>query len=65
MSTMEFDQSTTGTLLVALFFVIIGGTLMSPMSGMTKAFVSIGIGVFGIAAFYVGIKHGEYRASGR
>ena len=62
---MEFDASTTGALLVGLFLVIIGGTLMSPMSGSTKAFVSVGLAVFGVATFYLGLRHGAYRVAGR
>ena len=62
---MEFDTSTTGAILLGAFLVIIGGTLMSPMDVSTKAMVSVGIAVFGLATFYVGIKHGEYRATAR
>ena len=60
---MEFDGSTTGALLAGALLVIVGGTLMSPMTVTTKAMVSVGITAFGLAAFYLGIKHGEYRAT--
>ncbi|MFC6961146.1 DUF7333 family protein [Halocatena marina] len=60
---MDFDQTTSIGLFVVLLVIILGGTLSSPMSATTKSMVSGGLLVFGIVTFYIGIKHGEFRAT--
>lgn len=60
---MEFDQTKSVGLFVVLLIIIIGGTFSSPMSTTTTTMVSGGLLVFGIIAFYIGVKHGEFRAT--
>lgn len=60
---VEFTLSTAGGIVLVLLLVVLGGTLTSPMSTSTKAMVGVGLVVFGLVTFYVGIRHGEYRAS--
>jgi len=60
---MKFDTTTTGIAFVLLLVVLIGGTAMSPMSTSTVMMVSVGLVVFGVLTLFLGIKHGEYRAS--
>lgn len=60
---MEFDQTKAIGLLVVLLVVILGGTFTSPMSMGVKTMVGVGLLVFGLLTFYIGIKHGEYRAT--
>lgn len=60
---VEFDFRTAGGIFVTLLLVILGGTLTSPMAMTTKAMVSVGLVIFGLVSFYVGLKHGEYRSS--
>jgi hypothetical protein len=60
---MEFDTTKTGIAFVALLAIIIGGTMMSPMSTSTVMMVSVGLIVFGLFTLLLGIKHGEYRAT--
>ena len=59
---MEFDTSKTVIGFVVLLAVILGGTIMSPMSTSTVMMVSGGLIVFGGLSLLLGIKHGEYRA---
>lgn len=58
---MEFNQTTTGGLFLALYAVIVLGTWMSPMQRSTVMMVSGGLLVFGLLSLYIGVKHGEYR----
>lgn len=60
---MEFDQSTTVGVFIVLLGAIVLATSYSPMQSSTVAIVSVGLGVFGIISLYIGVKHGEYRAS--
>lgn len=60
---MEFDQTKAVGLFVVLLVIILGGTFSSPMATSTKTMVSGGLIVFGIVTFYIGIKHGEFRAT--
>jgi asparagine N-glycosylation enzyme membrane subunit Stt3 len=60
---MEFDLKTTAAVFIALFAVLAIGTSMSPMSTDTVTMVLGGLLVFGLLTLFVGIKHGEYRAS--
>lgn len=59
---MEFDETVTSAVFVALFVVLAGGTWTSPMATSTTAMVLVGLFVFGLATLYVGVRHGEYRA---
>lgn len=60
---MEFDTTNTVIAFVALLAIIIGGTMMSPMSTSTVMMVSVGLIVFGVLTLLLGIKLGEYRAT--
>lgn len=60
---MEFNTTTTAIAFIILLAVLIGGTVMSPMSTGTVAMVSVGLVVFGVLSLALGVKHGEFRAS--
>ena len=60
---MKFNTLTTAITFIILFAVLIGGTVMSPMSMSTIAMVSVGLLVFGALSLVIGVKHGKYRAS--
>lgn len=60
---MEFNQKQAIGLFVVLLVVLIGGTFTSPMSMGVKTMVGVGLLVFGLLTFYIGIKHGQYRAT--
>ncbi|WP_254270940.1 DUF7333 family protein [Halorussus aquaticus] len=60
---MEFDTTKTVIAFVVLLAIIIGGTMMSPMSTSTVMMVSVGLIVFGVFTLLLGIKHGEYRTN--
>nr|WP_233340800.1 hypothetical protein [Haloprofundus sp. MHR1] len=60
---MEFDNTKTVIAFVVLLAIIIGGTMMSPMSTSTVMVVSVGLLVFGVLTPFLEIKHGEYRAN--
>ena len=62
---MRFDLRTTSVLFTVLLFVLVGGTVSSPMPTALSAGISVGLAVFGVASLIIGIKHGEYRAGGR
>ncbi|MFB6173774.1 MAG: hypothetical protein ABEI39_03950 [Halobacteriales archaeon] len=42
---------------VVLLVLLLGGTLTSPMTTGTKAMVSVGLAVFGVASFYLGYRY--------
>lgn len=60
---MEFNTTTTTIAFIVLLAVLIGGTMMSPMSTSTVLMVSVGLIAFGVLSLLLGIKHGEYRAN--
>ncbi|WP_255196898.1 DUF7333 family protein [Halorarius litoreus] len=60
---MEFDAKTTAAVFVVLLAVIVGGTVTSPMPQTISLGISAGLVVFGLVTLFVGVKHGEYRAS--
>jgi len=62
---MEFDTTVTGIAFVVLFGVLAVGTFMSPMQTSTVGMVLGGLFVFGLLTLFLGVKHGEYRATGR
>jgi hypothetical protein len=62
---MEFDRGKTVGVFVVLFAIIAIGTFMSPMTASTVMMVLGGLLVFGVLALFVGIQHGEYRATNR
>ena len=60
---MEFNTTKTLIAFVVLLAILVGGTVMSPMSISTVMMVSVGLIVFGTITLFLGIKHGEYRAN--
>ena len=60
---MEFDKTTTVASFLVLLGVVVLGTSMSPMQLSTILMVVVGLAVFGALALYLGVKHGEYRAT--
>lgn len=60
---MKFNTATTVIAFIILLAIIIGGTVMSPMSTSTVMMVSVGLVVFGTLSLLLGVKHGEYRAN--
>lgn len=60
---MEFDRFKTAGVFVILFGIIAGGTFSSPMTTSTTMMVLGGLLVFGLVTLFIGIQHGEYRAS--
>jgi hypothetical protein len=62
---MEFDLPKTVGVFVVLFAIIAIGTFMSPMTMSTVMMVLGGLLVFGLLTLFVGIQHGEYRATNR
>ncbi|WP_160135065.1 DUF7333 family protein [Halococcus salsus] len=62
---MEFDLPKTAGIFVVLFAIIAIGTFMSPMTASTVGMVLGGLLVFGIVTLFVGVQHGEYRATRR
>lgn len=60
---MEFDQPKSIGSFVILLVVLLGGTFSSPMPTNVSAMVSVGLIVFGALTFYIGVKHGEFRAT--
>ena len=60
---MNFDITTTAITFVILLAVLIGGTVMSPMRTSTVVMVSVALVVFGVLSLFIGIKHGEHRAT--
>ena len=60
---MEFDLPKTVGVFVVLFAIIAIGTFMSPMASSTVMMVLGGLLVFGLLTLFVGIQHGEYRAT--
>jgi len=62
---MEFDTTVTAAAFAVVFGVLAVGTYMSPMATSTVAMVLGGLLVFGLLTLFIGVKHGEYRASSR
>ncbi|RJT04396.1 hypothetical protein [Halococcus sp. IIIV-5B] len=62
---MEFDLPKTAGIFVVLFAIIAIGTFMSPMTTSTVGMVLGGLLVFGLVTLFVGVQHGEYRATRR
>jgi len=62
---MEFDTTVTAVAFVVLFGVLAGGTLTSPMPQTLSLGITAGLLVFGLVVLFVGVKHGEYRATSR
>jgi hypothetical protein len=60
---MDFDTTTTGVAFVVLFGIVAVGTFMSPMTTSTVMMVLGGLAVFGLLTLWLGVKHGEYRAT--
>jgi hypothetical protein len=60
---MDFDTTTTAVAFVVLFGIVAVGTFMSPMTTTTVMMVLGGLAVFGLLTLWLGVKHGEYRAT--
>lgn len=60
---MRFTTTTTAIGFLLLFGILVGGTVMSPMTTSTVAMVSVGLLVFGVLSLLMGVKHGEYRVT--
>lgn len=60
---MEFDAKTTAAAFVVLLAVLVGGTVTSPMPQPLSLGISAGLVVFGLLTLFIGVKHGEYRAT--
>lgn len=60
---MELDQPKAIGSFVVLLAILLGGTFTSPMPTNVSMMVSVGLIVFGVLTFYIGIKHGEFRAT--
>lgn len=60
---MDFDTTTTAVAFLVLFGILAGGTWQSPMTTSTKTMVLGGLAVFGLVTLFLGVKHGEYRAT--
>lgn len=61
---MEFDLPKTGGLLVAIVVLSIGGLAASGMMTLQTVLMMVlpSMAVFAAVAFWLGVKHGEYRA---
>lgn len=63
---MEFDQLTTAAAFVIVIGIATIGLVMSPVGMTTETILMMVLPsmiVFGLVMLFVGIKHGEYRAS--
>ncbi len=60
---MEFTQTNAVGALVVLLALLIGGTISSPMGTSLSLMISAGLLVFGVLVFWIGVQHGEYRAT--
>jgi len=63
---MEFDLPTTGAAFILVIALGIGGMAATPM-GLTTILMMVAPSmiVFGLLMLVLGVKHGEYRATGR
>lgn len=59
---MEFDETVTAVAFAVLFGALAVGTAASPMPSDTVLMVLGGLLVFGVLAFLLGVRHGQYRA---
>ncbi|RRJ33089.1 DUF7333 family protein [Halocatena pleomorpha] len=60
---MEFDQPKAIGSFLVLLVALLGGTFSSPMPTNISMMVSVGLIVFGVLTFYIGVRHGEFRAT--
>lgn len=62
---MEFDLPRAGGILLLLIAVGIGGLAISNVMTLQTVLMMVlpSMVVFGVVAFGLGVKHGEYRAS--
>jgi hypothetical protein len=61
---MEYDLPTTAVAFLVLIAVGTAGTLATPMQTSTVLMMVLPpLVIFGLVVLYLGIKHGEYRAS--
>lgn len=62
---MEFDLPKTAAVFVALIALGVIGTM--PMMGIGTVFMMVlpSMVIFGLLMLVIGVKHGEYRATGR
>jgi hypothetical protein len=62
---MDFDMLTAGGLLVAIIAVGVGGLAASGVMALQTIMMMVlpSMAVFAAVAFFLGMKHGEYRAA--
>ncbi|SEV87555.1 DUF7333 family protein [Natrinema salifodinae] len=64
---MEFDLPTTAAAFIAVIAIGVGGLLAAPMMTMDTVLMMVAPSmiVFGLLMLGIGVKYGEYRATGR
>lgn len=60
---MEYDFKTTAVAFIIFAVLLAGGTLTSPMPTALSIGITVALVVFGLLMLFLGVKHGEYRAS--
>lgn len=62
---MEFDQTTTAGIFLAIILASVGGLYAAPMMqpSTVLTMVAPSILLFGAICVLLGVKHGEYRAT--
>jgi hypothetical protein len=64
---MEFDTTVTGGIFAVLIAVGIGGLIVAPIPMGTTTIVTMVLPstvIFGLICLVLGVKHGEFRATG-
>jgi len=64
---MEFDTTTTAVVFAALIALGTGGLVFAPFMGTRTVLMMVmpSMAAFGLVCLWIGVKHGEYRASDR
>jgi hypothetical protein len=64
---MEFDLTKTAVAFIALIAVGTGGLIAAPFMGMRTVLMMVmpSMAAFGLICLWIGVKHGEYRATDR
>ncbi|QLK26120.1 hypothetical protein HYG81_00370 [Natrinema zhouii] len=64
---MEFDLPTTAAAFIAVIAIGVVGLIAAPMMAMDTVLMMVAPSmlVFGLIMLGLGIKHGEYRTTGR
>jgi len=63
---MEFTQTTTVGIFLAIVLASVGGLIVAPMMQTSTVLMMVApsVLVFGGICLFLGVKHGEYRARG-